>query len=480
MIPPEIKRRGREREYVRALRKGRGKIPRCNLLILGEERVGKTSLYNLLTGQKFIVDRMSTFGIDNTMIVTMVDTRHIKSWMEVDDGKKKEMDAQAFQNEIARLIPPFDAREDKVTTPTEKDLLDKIDRALVVYFKNSVSRPPIRHVTSNSLEKSTSLLKPKEVQVVPPDGIVRSQQKDSSTPATGQPEARSPHSASPAVPSTTPVATPAHPQPQRPPTAATQPRIIANIKSNPSEKETGHILISRRHSMGIQKKVMSRSAVNSEPELSLNTFDFAGQKAYRPMHHCFITSRAMYIVVFNLRKFINEVREASRVTTEVRESSRESLEELRYWLHSIHAHIGKGADKESEVKQIVLVGTHRSQAGDEMSEAELQEIDEILTKEFLEEDHHYRCVDHLSFITWPSQRRRIFAAVENSHDQPTQRKSSGATMVQNTLELLAKKLPFLEEDYPLLYLHFEEVLVQYRQKLQYEHSSQVCIVYCHQ
>ena len=428
VIPPEFKKRGREREYVQALRKGRGKIPRCNLLILGEQRVGKTSLYNLLIGQKFKEDRDPTLGIDNTTVVTMVDTRHlsIESWKEVDEREKKEMDEEAFQNEIARLITPLDARDDKVTIPTEEDLLQRIVIAVDACEK-TVSFSPTFHIS-----KYTSLPKPKRVRFDVSSPVVPSQHKDSPIAAVGHPKARIPQSASPAAPSTTTEATPVRPRPA----AAIHPT----------------------------------SVVKSDPDLHLNTFDFAGQKVYRPMHRCFITSRAMYIVVFNLRKFIDEVREASR----------ESLEELRYWLHSIHAHIGNDADKVSGVRQIVLVGTHRSPAGVEMTEAELQEIDKILIKEFLDEDHHNRCANHLRFITCPSRQSRVFAAVESSYDQPTQRESSGATVVQDTLKLLAKELPFLKEDYPLLYLRFEEELVQCRQKLHEEHSSQVRVLYSHQ
>ena len=460
VIPPEIKKRGREREYVQALRKGRGKIPRCNLLILGEQRVGKTSLYNLLIGQKFEEDRDPTLGIDNTTVVTMVDTRHlsIESWKEVDEGEKKEMDEEAFRNEIARLITPLDAREDKVTTPTEEDLLQRIVIAVDAYEK-TVSFSPTFHIS-----KYTSLPKPKRVRFDVSRPVVPSQHKDIPIPAVGHPKARIPQSAPPAAPSTTTEATPVHPRPQRVPAAAIHPRSVEKIRSKPSERDTGLIVrISRRHAIGIHKIRKSGSVVKSDPDLHLNTFDFAGQKVYRPMHHCFITGRAMYIVVFNLRKFIDEVREASR----------ESLEELRYWLHSIHAHIRKDADKESGVRQVVLVGTHRSPKGVEISEDELHKIDEILKEELLHEDCNNRCVNHLSFLSCPSQSNRMFAAVENSHDKPSQRKSSGATILQDKLKKLAKDLPFLKEDHPLVYLRFEEVLVQYKQKLNIHGSSQV-------
>lgn len=79
--------------YRRALRKGKQKIPRCNLLILGEERTGKTSLYRLLVGKGFNPDQDSTRGIDNTVVET-VDVRHVAS----DTWEEKTMDDQKRQS----------------------------------------------------------------------------------------------------------------------------------------------------------------------------------------------------------------------------------------------------------------------------------------------------------------------------------------------------------------------------------------------
>ena len=56
----------------------------------------------------------------------------------------------------------------------------------------------------------------------------------------------------------------------------------------------------------VLKKIekLSRTGKGKDPPLTFHTLDFAGQKLYRPMHHCFIIQNAFYIVVFNLEYFV--------------------------------------------------------------------------------------------------------------------------------------------------------------------------------
>ncbi len=126
---------------------------------------------------------------------------------------------------------------------------------------------------------------------------------------------------------------------------------------------------------------MRKRVVDSKnPSLVLNTLDFAGQKLYRPMHHCFISRRALYIVVFKIPDMLMEA------------SRKKSLEEVRYWIHSIHSHIYspekdmKGEDK--KINRVFLVGTHRGDHTDQ----DLKKIDKLIKKELYFDD---RCCNHL-------------------------------------------------------------------------------------
>ena len=70
MIPAAIWKRGPSyvEEYRRALKEGKTSIRRLQLLVLGEERVGKTSLVRSLLGMEFLPDCEPTRGIDMASI----------------------------------------------------------------------------------------------------------------------------------------------------------------------------------------------------------------------------------------------------------------------------------------------------------------------------------------------------------------------------------------------------------------------------
>ena len=91
----------------------------------------------------------------------------------------------------------------------------------------------------------------------------------------------------PTNPATTPVPTP-HPRSSPPPLLRPPPPPRSTISQSSARK--------------IEK--LSRTGKGKDPPLTFHTLDFAGQKLYRPMHHCFITQNAFYIVVFNLEDFV--------------------------------------------------------------------------------------------------------------------------------------------------------------------------------
>ncbi|CAB4042232.1 serine threonine- kinase roco5, partial, partial [Paramuricea clavata] len=82
------------------------------------------------------------------------------------------------------------------------------------------------------------------------------------------------------------------------------------------------------------------SCAASEPSsVKKIIWDFAGHQLYEPMHHVFMNSTSLYLVVFNLLK--------------MRNSPEKSLCEIHYWLNSIASHT-------SSSTPVILVGTQSS------------------------------------------------------------------------------------------------------------------------
>ena len=148
------------------------------------------------------------------------------------------------------------------------------------------------------------------------------------------------------------------------------------------------------------------------------------------------------------------------------------LDEVCYWIRSIHAHIRSPQDSEKEkrLKRVLLVGTHR----DELPciSDDLQKIDDFIEAELiLNKDIRYK--DHIhpidaSLATYCTHYvPAYFVAVENSIDFKAGGESylqnSGTKLVQDMLKAMSKALPYLEVSHPIKWLKFEERLKQQRQ-----------------
>jgi len=132
---------------------------------------------------------------------------------------------------------------------------------------------------------------------------------------------------------------------------------------------------------------------------------------------------------------------------------------------SIHAHIHSGPE-DGKMKRVFLVGTHMSpknrEQGQPITEDELQQIHELLKDAFYNRsgDPQCRFANHLQF---PGPKNRIFAAIENSFDGSDEREDSGAEALQQKLTQTSKSLKFLKEEFPILWLRFEELLIRLRE-----------------
>ena len=139
VIPAEIKKRGEHAVelYRKALREGKMKIPRCNLLVLGEEYVGKTSLIRLLTGKGFERNLERTHGIDDHV----VDTRAISTltWKEVEQQNQERENDDLFVTGVVKEMGPLEPlnqqkqRKEKTEEVVSKNkLLSDIDEIFSV------------------------------------------------------------------------------------------------------------------------------------------------------------------------------------------------------------------------------------------------------------------------------------------------------------------------------------------------------------
>ena len=451
--------------YKQALRQGKKKIPRCGLLFLGEARKGKTSLYKLIVGKEFDPNQKSTRGIDNNEVDT-VDSRAVTmQWSETSEGDqqrerdemhalaiikglpeevKKQAASQKFQEkslgELLRRIEDINTKINKETKPLvpKINLRKERDPILDSYsFLSSDPRP------SNTPTDQQVKLAPVENSPSPPPVLNSSAANTLIAPEKIEFTPKPP--SKPQVPKVFQVKKSVS-QPLPVSTKIVPPERSISVCSRLEAKIVNNAFKNRKHLMK-----------DTKPTLILNVLDFAGQENYRPMHHCFIRRRSMYIVVFNLQDMREYLLQPNFQPN--------PMEEVRYWLHSIHAHISPPEPNENEEtedkyqRRVVLVGTHRNPGigKEEITQDQLKEINKEVRKVLVEDD---RCVNHLCKING-----RYFIAVENSVTDPI---NSGALEVRSTLDGISKKLKFLNEVYPLSWLRLEGKLKEMKNDIKRE------------
>ena len=102
-VPPEIKARGPEAElaYRKALLDGKLQVYRGRIMLVGQDRAGKTSLKNSLLGLPFNPREQSTIGVEVDPSMFEVDVEQTSEWKRLDGNTTL---LSKFERYIARLV----------------------------------------------------------------------------------------------------------------------------------------------------------------------------------------------------------------------------------------------------------------------------------------------------------------------------------------------------------------------------------------
>ena len=102
-VPAEIRGRGpeAERAFQKAMKSGKVKVHRARIMLLGQDRAGKTSLKKSLLSLPFDPKEESTVGVEVERSKCELEVDEVQNWMP-SERKKREM--SEFDEELARLI----------------------------------------------------------------------------------------------------------------------------------------------------------------------------------------------------------------------------------------------------------------------------------------------------------------------------------------------------------------------------------------
>ena len=435
--------------YEEALKDGKTKIPHVKFVLLGETRHGKTSLLRLLEGEEFDPNSSSTDGIDCDLVSSK--TLVGDSWKKHDRLNSTDALAGILMKSLPEATT---ASTDKQNKPWESLTVAGAERQIAKLF-----RPPLPSVVPRGGHP---------LQSFPPQPPPHRMPAFEAASTQGQHEFQPPNSLQSPI-RLYPTAHASQPQPrvgrdrtrhpqqlhERParegrasipqrPEEPRQDNITEQPEDTPDPPRPIRMFSDPSTSRALDRKLKSGGSDAENPKLTFTTYDFAGQDLYRPMHHCFIIQRSVFVIVYNSQEY-NRLR---------KEGEQSRYKYISYWFNTVSAYTEVMGDPKFGMKPpVFIVGTHRGPYSPEegkkfpiLAPGNEKEIREDLEECFKEGDMHDRYLGHLK------SDRGHFYFVESSQED----RESGVLDLRCCLRKEADSLPFMKQEYPVRWLQLEE------------------------
>ena len=151
LVPTEIEARGERAQFVyqRALRNGAVNVYRARVLLLGQDRAGKTSLKNCLIGLPFNPNEQSTKGIEVDLSIFQVGVNEGKNWQAIDESKQGFL---GCSKDVAQMVV------EKLCVPDSHDWVEEEEeRKEKRELENDDYRNEKQHGDSDSKKNSQGL-----------------------------------------------------------------------------------------------------------------------------------------------------------------------------------------------------------------------------------------------------------------------------------------------------------------------------------
>ena len=380
----------------------------------------------------------STEGIETDF----VSTQSLSDWTK----QKPITYSHALAKHVKEVAPDYVQGRNKPETKQRSK--EQIEQDINNIFPKPKRPPPPHHqhhpkMPDPNVVNPTSFREKNQLPTIPPVETRSSTSKPAPSP---NPKKVNPV---PKAESSLPKPAPPHDVPKvKPDTTAVQ-TPIATLSDPPRDPVPASESEAVVPDKGLGRKV--QKDINKDfPKLVFTVYDFAGQELYRPKHHCFITQRSVFMIVFNSRIFLDMLNAKDK----------DSHRHIQYWFNTISAYTKKFEGERGKERKppVILVGTHcgpYEKDGEAVFER-ISEEDEKIKRDELDAfyftgDNRKRYISH--FVKGPLEER--FQFVECSLENE---KESGAESLKKVIEETADSLPFMDEEYPMKWLQFQERL----------------------
>ena len=423
-VPLEIRVRGRLalRAYKKALSEGRTCIKRVPIMLIGQDRSGKTSLAKSLKGERFNPEEDSTVGID-------VDPSHFKVSTEIwKPGEKDEQRnverAWSYEHHAARLVVQH-LSEKKSALKEESLESDESELVPVESVEVSVSEA----IVSTSCARDENMV----------DSCSQSEEDLYSVRTASEASITSSHDS------------------------------VSNSESEDLLVGSDSIFMSQDHTISDQSPAGDIQAVPDDVASLVEVFlredkdlereediysvlwDFGGQTVYYTTHPLFLTSRAIYLLVNDLSRHLHDKAKSvmkQGMFTKLQDSFRlkTNADYLDFWMSSVaslaiqdESHSKKTkSDLLPELPPVFLVCTHADKPCDGGDPRELGRMvfGHLQTKPYKTHLHDVFIVDN----------------TKSGHEL----ECPEVLRLRHEIRAVAKELPHMKEAVPIKWLKFEK------------------------
>ena len=195
--------------------------------------------------------------------------------------------------------------------------------------------------------------------------------------------------------------------------------LVVDTTLSPEEIKEGAVQL--------EEEIRGGDVKAEESVVSIELWDFAGQHLYYASHPVFLTSRALYILVCNLSKSLDDtakpcVRQGSRNVDLENPNGETNLENLLSWLSTVHsvAQMRREPcdDVEEEVPHlrppVIIVGTHADKPFEDIATMKKNIQNAIAGKDY--EGHVVRpifSIDNTAKLTQRKIKKKVFGKDKN-------------------------------------------------------------------
>ena len=434
MTPPEINLHGPRalEAYNRALTEGKTRVRRIPIMLIGQDRSGKTSLKKSLQGLRFNPDEDSTVGIDADPSYFKVSTEIWKTG-EKDEAANNEEMAAFFDHYVARVtienlkkqelnckVKTMDKSKDLESSPTISTEAEIVSESNEIPEGHQGLSIAIIHDQVGSSADSFSTAR------------IETEDYAGSSKSSGDAHVGGGSRVS--------QITENYPAP---------------MKARDNTISSG--MIPKEIETLINKQLDKDDKVCSEDDIYSVLWDFAGQSVYYETHQLFLTSRAIYLLVYDLSRDPEGSAEPVEKhgiykKFEERSCTKTNLDCLDYWMTSVSSQSSRIEDHDlcsaststvlpRTLPPVFLVCTHSDQPFGGKGSSELAR-------------------EVYGFLQTKSYGVHLFKDVFKVDNTKSggQKECPEVKRLRESILAVAKELPQTKENIPLKWLKFEEAL----------------------